>query len=255
MNASRFGVTARAFLYAFGAFASGVCFLLLSAYFESLGWPIRASIARELGAFCVVTVIVALFWELVGRRAFSDELYEKIGMSRDLAIAGVRAAVVGFANPQISFHELFHDSRTLDLWVAYGSTWRNSNLQNFEQMLARENSRVRVILPNPKNQAIVRTLASRFQKTEDSVREVIQETVLAYRRLGAARNNVEVLFADKLPTFTFYLFDNRAVLALYSHRSGREIPVLTMLCTHEGAYFRYLRDEFDSLLAGGVNAQ
>lgn len=99
-----------------------------------------------------------------GRRAFTDELLDKIGMARNLATAGVTLIAMEFRDTRIDWASMFATSNRLDMWLAYGSTWRNSHRHEIEEFLTHKENLLRIALPNPDDAKVIQTLADRLGK-------------------------------------------------------------------------------------------
>jgi hypothetical protein len=227
--------------------AIGVGFLFWSQFAEEWHHPIRSVVLREIGVLLFVTSALTLAWELIGKRAFADEILIKANMSRDLADAGIEVATQNFRDNRIPWDQLFNNSNRLDIWVSYASTWRNTHAQAIEKLLSRTGARMRVVLPNPANDSVLQELADRYEKTKEALKAQIEEAITAFtqlQRLGP----VEIYLANTLPIFTIYIFTNKAVLAFYNHRKGR-IPVPTIVCGEDGFMFDYVTKEFEGIIA------
>jgi ribosomal protein S24E len=226
--------------------AVGIFFLFCSQFSEEWHHPIRAVVLREVGVLLFVTAVLTLTWELIGKRSFTDEILSKANMSRDLADAGILVVVPNFRDSRIPWDELFKNSNRLDIWVSYASTWRNTHAQAIEKLLSRKDARVRVVLPNPNDDRVVQELALRYEKSKEVLKGQIEEAITAFQRIGS-NGSVEIYLSKTVPLYTFYLFTNKAVVALYNHRKGR-IPVPTLVCDEDGFLFKYVEEEFEDLV-------
>lgn len=231
-------------------FFTGIGSILLSSYCEETRRIIRASLSRELGAFLVVGAVLHLFFELFAKRALTDELFEKIGMALDLATAGILRTTPSFQDPRIEWNEYFNQSHRLDIWVSYASTWRINNLERLRELLSKDGARIRLALPNPDDQVLASELANRFETTPEEFVSRVRTTVSEFRGLARAGGKLQIYFCPRAPLYTFYKFDNVAVLAFFNHRRGR-ISVPTFVCSSRGNMYQYLVGEFEALIEGG----
>jgi hypothetical protein len=246
--------TLMAILVGAGFVVLGIACLWISAYTEENHYLKTASVLREMGAFALIGSALGLWWEIVGKRKYTDELFAKIGMARHLVSAGVGTITMSFNDDQIDWTNLFGQSSTLDIWVAYANTWRNKNIDKIRALLARNDSKIRIILPDPDDENLMAQLAARFSKDADGLRDNILETVNEFRALAVEPAKLEIHFAPKSPLFTFYVFNNFAVLAFYNHRDGK-LSVPTFVCNHEGTLYQYLSNEFAGLRVGARLAE
>jgi hypothetical protein len=206
---------------------------------------LTADLLNEIGAALWISVALAVFWDLAGKRAFADEIIAKVGMSRSLAQAGVEKIIPSFQ--QLDWSPLFHEAQKLDLFVSYAASWRNYHILQLKELLSKPDAALRVLLPDPAIPELVSALAVRFEKTAAEMQKEINDAWDFFAKtLPAGR--AEIYFTCRVPLFSFYIFDTKAVLALYNHRLGR-LPVPTFFCNDSGFLFSYLAAEFEGILA------
>jgi len=241
-------VNLRTVILSFFVTGFGLLFLFVSKPIEESGYHRLGSLSREGGAVLLASVALALLWDLAGKRAFADEILAKANMSRDLAEAGLTVITESFQDDRIAWDELFTNACKLDLFVSYGSTWRNSHLHKIETMLMDKDARVRVVFPDPEDPEVVKALSIRYLKTpEDMQHEIHAARVFFDQRKWTAKGTVETYFTRMLPLCSFYRFNNRVVFALYTHRLGR-FGVPTFIAEKEGFLFKYFTMEFESII-------
>jgi hypothetical protein len=241
-------VNLRTLLVAIVTAAIGMTLILLSQSVGPQGYVKSAVVLKEIGGALFISVAVALLWDLVGKRAFADEVLAKANMSRDLADAGIQMVLPSFQDERLKWDELFRNACRLDMFVAYASTWRNTQLQRIDKFLSDPDAKLRVLLPDPADEDILKGLAKRFSLTPDRVHDELVEALEFFKhRREKAKGTVDIFVTTALPVFTFYRFNNRAVFALYNNRTGR-LPVPAMLCEEGGFLFSYLTAEFEGLI-------
>jgi len=229
--------------------AVGLALVYASQPIDSHGYHKTGSVIRELGVLLFATVAIAVLWDVVGKRAFADEILAKANMSRDLADAGIDVVTTSFQDKRIVWEDLFKNACKLDIFVSYAHTWRNTNLERIDSMLSDSDAKVRVVLPDPDDKEIVRALATRYEsKPEDVEREITTAKAFFEHRKSKAKGRVEIYFVRMLPLFSFYRFNNKVVFALYNHRTGR-LPVPTFVADEDGFLFKYFTEEIEGIIA------
>jgi hypothetical protein len=225
---------------------------------------ILTSLVRDCGSLLIVSVPVAVLWELYAKRAFIDELLSKARASvndliartilaRELQEAGLRAFTTDFAH-QVNWLDLFRNARRVDLFFSYARSWMNINNAQLEELARREGARIRVVLPDPDNQELVSELARRFGKQTDEIRASILATRDDFFRMfvtpfqdNRQGPDFSLFYASTAPQFTFYRFDSRSVLALYKHRQGRGgVPVFE--AEEGGTIHLFIQQEMDAFI-------
>jgi hypothetical protein len=226
----------------------GILTLGLSHHAGALEYHRTEAVLREAGAVLLISGVFTAIWEFAGKRAFADEVLAKAGMSRDLADAGIEIVCKSFQDERVRWDLLFKNACKLDIFVAYASTWRNTQIQRIDKLLSEADARLRVILPDPQSNEVMQILATRFESTPERIREEVNEAKEFFlHRKSKGKGTTEIYFTSVVPVFSFYRFSNKAVLALYNHREGR-IPVPALVCDEDGFLFEYLTNEFEGIV-------
>lgn len=236
-----------AWICALGFILVGVLLLLLSGSdgFRD-GHPSRQAFICQLGGLLIATGLLTVCWEARGRRTFADEILAITNVSGDITRAGIRR-VTGRYLEEVAWAEWFRDVHELDIVVAYARTWRHTHHGRLETAV-RSGATVRVFLPDPGKDLMVRVLADRFGSDADTVRREIEDSVRFYQDLGSSSGNrVQVRLHTADPVFSCYRFDGRAVITLYSHARERRTHVPTLV-VGEGDLYDFVRGEIEALV-------
>lgn len=239
--------TLSAILLATGFAALGLLMLFFSGVQpvkENLQW---SAFLSQLGGLLVATGLITIAWDLFGRRAFAAEVLAKARVSTDIAASGIERVTDQYLD-EVQWRDLFDGVNRLDIIVAYASTWRNAQRRNLEEAARRPGGRIRIVLPDPRDESTVTVLADRFSMTTDVLRQRIYEAIDDFRsfsRSGGAEVDVRVRRGDLV--FSCYRFDSRAVVTLYSHARMRRTSVPTFVAA-EGSLFRFLYEEIKAII-------
>jgi hypothetical protein len=182
-----------------------------------------------------------------GRRAFLDEVLAKVSMSKELTFAGIAKVSDSFHDADIDWNGLFSSTSRLDVFFSYGHTWRGTHSAKLRDLASKSGAKIRVVLPDPDNAMVVGELARRFSMTPERVRDYIVEAEEDFSALRERGAQVEIFFLPMAPLFTFYRFENEAVLAFHNHRLGRN-PVPTFIVRRGGTLWSYLKEEFHGMI-------
>lgn len=137
----------------------------------------------------------------------------------------------------------------LDIVVAYGQTWRNMHARELALVAARPDSRIRVFLADPDDEFTVAVLADRFGAAPDELRSRIIATRSAYETLRQPNGaQIEVYYRPGDRVFSFYRFDDVAVVGLYSHSRTRGAAVPVFVCARPGELYEFIQDELTVIL-------
>jgi hypothetical protein len=202
----------------------------------------------HLGSALVISVGLGAVWEFVGKRAFALEVLERAKTSTDVVEVGLKRIGTDYRTVP-DWPEMFRTVRHLDVFAAYASTWRNNYLAELRRVAERSGGRIRVFLPDPKDDQTVAMLAARFSISEEELRRRINETAdgfLSMRQPHGAQIDVYYASGDRM--FTFYVFDDTAVMTLYRHKPDRSAVIPTLVLETGGTWYDFLQEEIASLL-------
>lgn len=233
----------------------GLCFVIVGGVL--LWWsgtsqwqsnaPVQAFLAQA-GGLLLATGLLAVAWDLFGRRALADEVLAKAGLSADVVRAGISRVTNQYLG-EVEWASLFRDVNKLDIVIAYAATWRNTHRASLQQVARQADARIRVFLPDPEDDRTVAVLADRFGTQPAGLVNKINEAIRDFRSLavpgGAA---IEVWLRAGDAVFSCYRFDSNAVLTLYSHGRGRRTQVPTFVVSG-GELFDFVYNELTAIAA------
>ena len=258
---NRENVNLRMAFAAVGVGAIGLILLLISYFLE--GHNFWQPFFSNLASLLIATIPITLIWELFAKRAFIDEVNKEIGLQEslkeiksilklhgDLQTSGLRRATRDYMS--LDWMGLFKKVKNLDVFLAYGRTWRGRYNTQLKELAARSNVNVRVVFPDPDNAELITALAHRIhEKTPEDIRKEIIEAMTEFSNIFAHGEGngakLSMWYTSALPNFTIYIFDETIIMTLYTHRMQR-INVPTFIFEHGGSIYDFMREEFDALI-------
>ena len=168
-------------------------------------------------------------------------------LAADTATAGLLRIGANYLN-ELDWDVLFAEVRELDIFVAYGQTWRNLHARHLHQLAQRAEARVRVFLPDPADEATVSVLADRFAITPDELIRRVEATREEYERIRQPDGaTIEVYYRAGDRMFSFYRLDRIAVVGFYSHRHDRLSSIPVFVCAAPGSLYQFVTDELQAI--------
>jgi hypothetical protein len=238
--------TAEAIAIAIGVAGVGCVLLWLSARGFLTKHEAVAALFAQLGALLVAAVAIGLLWELVGKRALASEIFEVARVGTDVRNAALLRIGTSYLD-DVDWEGYFATVDKLDIFVAYGRTWRGANFHRLRNVAARPSSRIRVYLPNPHDDGLMAQLAVRFNMRADDVKARVLEARREFTELRVdGGGNLTVFYHDGDPLFSCYRFDKTAILTLYSHTRERQ-NVPTIVCRDGGTLYDFVRKELQAI--------
>jgi hypothetical protein len=220
-------------------------------------YPVAQVWLSQVAALLFVTGLISLFWELRGKRVFLDEVLAKAQLAREVRTAGIRNVVANFLGSELEWDSLFRGTRELDVFFAYGSTWRRSHIHQLRELAARPKARIRIVLPDVDNEITMAELSRRFAITPDELQRRIGDAEAEFRTLaaslGAGATIMIARFAHS-PVYTFYRFDEVIVLSMYQHGTVRG-AVPAFVVERGGTLFDFVTRDFDEMVKDSGTAK
>jgi hypothetical protein len=152
-------------------------------------------------------------------------------------------AFVGFVQ---RFEELIASSRRMELFFIHSRRWRENHDAAIKAFLAREGTELEVFLPDLENHELMFSLEKHF----DDGPLIPAMVVDAYRYFARLARDfqrpVQIWLFGRYPTYSFYGFDDRAVIALYSNSvAKKDLPAFEV--TRDGVLGRFLAADMEDL--------
>jgi hypothetical protein len=151
-----------------------------------------------------------------------------------------------FAGFYQRFEDLIASSSHMVLYFIHSRRWRENHDAAMKAFLGRSDTTLEIFLPDLENHELMFSLSRRFQDGSLTPTLVVD----AYRycaRLGREYGKpTEVWLFGRYPAYSFYRFDQHAILALYSNTAAKkDIP--TFEVSTDGLLGKFLASEIEDL--------
>ena len=125
------------------------------------------------------------------------------------------------------FDELIGSSRRMALFFIHSRRWRENHDATIKAFLAREGTALEVFLPDLENHELMYSLSKHFDDGPQSP-SLVTDAYRYFARLARDYGKpTDVSLFGSYPTYSFYPFESRAVIALYSNASAKKnLPAL-----------------------------
>ncbi|WP_189159269.1 hypothetical protein [Lentzea pudingi] len=239
--------TYKAVFIAIGAAIVGLGLLWLAGSVDAIkGNPGLQSVFNNLGSALITGMALVVLWELVSKRSFAREVIEVTRSAADIERSGITHAGTEYLR-DADWDGLFSRVQKLDIFFAYGHTWRGSNLTNLRALARKKGCRIRVYLPDVEDSDTVRQLATRIKGTPEKMIDLIVEARSHFESLyepGGAE--ISVFYRPGELLFSAYRFDSTAVITLFAHRKERG-GVPTIVCQEPGTLYSFIKLDLDAV--------
>jgi hypothetical protein len=203
-------------------FIVGCLFLaLVTSSFWPPGHAFLTPLAEEVSALVAASGLVALMWEKFLKRAFFNEVMDKIGLATDVNISGLSGITLDFYH-DVNWRQLFKNVKNLDILFSYGGTWRHSHEVELNELAKQRSTSVRVILPNPMNEGLMTQLGIRYGYTGEEMKAKIAEAENDFhKKFDKSPAKLAIHHIQVAPAFNVFRFDDIAIITLFKHRRDR----------------------------------
>jgi hypothetical protein len=160
-------------------------------------------------------------------------------------LAGI-VRVGPFAGFYQRFEDLIGNSARMVLYFIHSRRWRENHDAAIKGFLGRNGTTMEVFLPDLANHELVFSLSRHFEDGPQIPTLVID----AYRYVARLARDygkpADIWLFGRYPTYSFYQFDQRAVVALYSNTTAKkELPAFEV--DADGLLGKFLATEIDDL--------
>ncbi len=207
------------------------------------------SVIRDIGSLMVASVAISLILELGGKRAFLDELLSKVHLSKDFEVGGIVAFNPSF-HRDIDWNSLFDTVRELDIFFVHGRAWRHEHGEKL-LAIARRGIQIRIVLPDPDDDITISEIARRTRHSKENIKDRILLAKDEFYHLKTEGAKVNVWFLPMVPLFSFYRFDNKMIMSLYSHRQEQKlerIHVPAFILEESGSLYKFIQEDFEAMV-------
>ena len=154
--------------------------------------------------------------------------------------------VAPFATFVPRFETLLAGASRLELFFIHSRRWRENHDAALKAFLARPESSLEVFLPDLQNHELLFSLEKHFDDGP-LIPALVADAYRYFARLARdARKPVAIWLFGRYPTYSFYGFDERAVIALYSNSTAKkELPAFEI--RRDGFLGRFLAADIEDL--------
>lgn len=144
-----------------------------------------------------------------------------------------------------NWEKLFKHSSTMDLIIMYASSWRNTYLKYIREMVNDNGARVRIVLPDNKDEVLMQKYSERLNKSKDALIRRIDDAVDDFKEY-LPKDQLEIYMTRLYLNHAIYLFDTACVIALYSYRISRNPTPAFKIET--GKIYDFCKEDFEWLV-------
>lgn len=226
-----------------GLFIIGLFLLLMTREdaWVSINYPTIGILLKEIGGIIAASGLVAIIWEISIKRTFFNEVMEKVGLASDVDKSGLTGITMRFYQ-DIDWAGLLKNTKNLDIFFSYGSTWRHINTVQLSDLATRGVS-IRVVLPDTDDEILMTQLGNRYGYDKDEMKRRISgaKTDLL-EKFNGSPSDLKLYRTKIAPLFDIYKFDDVAIITLFKHRKDR-VPVPAFQLKRGGELYDFADSE------------
>jgi hypothetical protein len=161
------------------------------------------------------------------------------------SLAGIER-VAPFAGFVPRFEELIAGAAQMVLYFIHSRRWRENHDAAIKAFMARAETSLEVFLPDLESHELMYSLSRHFDDGPLIPAMVVDGYRYFARLARDVQKPVQIRLFSRYPTYSFYRFDDRAVIALYSNTvAKKELPALEV--TTDGFLGRFLDADIEDL--------
>jgi hypothetical protein len=144
------------------------------------------------------------------------------------------------------FEELIGSTSRMAVYFIHSRRWRENHDAAIKAFLARDGSNFEVFLPDLENHELMFSLEKHFDDGP-LIPALVVDAYRYFARLAREYGKPsEIWLFGRYPTYSFYRFDQRAIVALYSNTAAKKhLPAFEIATT--GLFGQFLAADIDDL--------
>ena len=152
--------------------------------------------------------------------------------------------------PFAGFYQRFEDligvSTKMVLYFIHSRRWRENHDEAIKAFLGRKDTTLEIFLPDLENHELMFSLSRRFEDGSLTPTLVVDAYKYCARLARIYGKPAEIWLFGRYPAYSFYQFDQHAVIALYSNTTAKkDLPAFEV--TLDGLLGRFLASEIQGL--------
>ena len=151
-----------------------------------------------------------------------------------------------FAGFYQKFEDLIASSSQMVLYFIHSRRWRENHDAAIKAFLGREGTTMEIFLPDLGNHELMFSLSRRFEDGALTPTLVVDAYKYCARLAREYGKPADIWLFGRYPAYSFYQFDQRAVIALYSNTAAKkDLPAFEV--STDGLIGKFLATEIDGL--------
>jgi hypothetical protein len=151
-----------------------------------------------------------------------------------------------FAGFYQRFEELIGGSTRMALYFIHSRRWRENHDAAIKSFLRRNDTTVEIFLPDLESHELMFSLSRRFEDGPLTPTLVVDAYRYCIRLARECGKPASIWLFGRYPAYSFYQFDQRSVLALYSNTAAKkDLPAFEV--SNDGLIGSFLTTEIDGL--------
>ena len=190
----------------------------------------------------VATVILAnVLWEVIAKENFAKSLLNQVKISENIAKSGIDTVYMDFRD--IDWRTEFENTKGFTAAFVYAYSWRSNNDAVIRAFAAKSSRRkkMKIIVPDPENNAIMSDLDRRFNFEKGETRKRVEDCIEYYYKLGAA----VYIFEGTLQS-SYYLMDHVGIMSFFTH-SKEKGAVPAIKASQKGNMYKYISGDLQAM--------
>jgi hypothetical protein len=150
--------------------------------------------------------------------------------------SGPQAGIVqvgSFAAFYQRFEDLIASSSQMVLYFIHSRRWRENHDAAIKSFLGREGTTLEIFLPDLESHELMFSLERHFEDGPQIPTLVVDAYRYFARLARDFRKPIQIWLYNRYPTYSFYKFDQQAILALYSNTAAKKVaPAFEITIEH-----------------------
>lgn len=147
-----------------------------------------------------------------------------------------------FDNFSEEFKKMIINANKISVFFIHSRRWRENNETEIKNFLKRKNTQLTVFLPNVLNDSLMNKIVSNFSDG-DVIPTLIKDAYRFFIELKTEfKANIEIRCFNYYPTYSFYCFDEEAIIAMYPTTAKKKnVPAFKII--RNSKFWDFIEDD------------
>lgn len=208
------------------------------------------TVVSSIFSACASITGVSAIWELIGKKIFTNELYQRFNISMSLVNSGI--SEVFYNEENLSWDKELQKTKELEIFSCGDSSWIDNHKKTILDFLEKKGKTI-FYLPDPGDNKIMEELDRRHNKPNGTFKRSIEDVLTNINNyfFDSYSSNIEIKFYRKTLCSVYYIIHKEdetiAYFKPYRNSMSKNVRFPIIKVNDKGNLYRFIRNDVDNI--------